>query len=394
MSRAFDTIDRGILLNDLKQILDPDTLHLVSLLLKDVQIQVKYKNQLGTTFTPDIGSPQGDCASPIWFIFYLHKALQSQKLPSCRDTKQDIIHDHNYTKDHKKSITPKNQKSYLIEQQYADDVSWITTSNDAKEEIKTTVPAILTNSNLIVNSDKTEEYSISRTTSDDSWKTCKYLGSLLGTPEDVKRRKQLACAAFNKNKKALCSNKISMSVRLRIFNALVATIFLYNSELWALTKKETKKIDTFQRNFLRQITRTKKRINNTSLYKKCKTVHWSIQIQERRLKWFGHLQRLPKETPARKAYDEATKRPVKKLRGGQPLTWHRVIERDLNSINSNTKDAIIKAQDRDKYFSEVVTRVKAKAIDELFPEADPQPTHHDDDDDARLFKGHNFHQCL
>ena len=116
----------------------------------------------------------------------------------------------------------------------------------------------------------------------------------------------LLVQSCDKNKKALCSNKISLSVRLRIFNALVATIFLYNSELWALTKKETKKIDTFQRNFLRQIIRIKKKINNTSLYKKCKTVHWSIQIQERRLKWFGHLHRLPKETPARKAYDEAT----------------------------------------------------------------------------------------
>ena len=173
-----------------------------------------------------------------------------------------------------------------------------------------------------------------------------------------------------KTKKALCSNKISLSVRLRIFNALVATIFLYNSELWALTKKETKKIDTFQRNFLRQIIRTKKRINNIGLYKKCKTVHWSIQIQERRLKWFGHLQRLPNETPARKAYDEATKRPVKKIRGGQPLTWHRVIERDLNSINSNTKDAILKAHDRDKYYSEILTLVKVKAIEGIFPEAD------------------------
>ena len=56
MSRAFDTIDRGIFLNDLKQILNSDTLHLISLLLKDVQIQVKHKNELDKIFTPDIGS--------------------------------------------------------------------------------------------------------------------------------------------------------------------------------------------------------------------------------------------------------------------------------------------------------------------------------------------------
>ena len=49
-----------------------------------------------------------------------------------------------------------------------------------------------------------------------------------------------------------------------------------------------------------------------------------------KLKWFGHLQRLPKEEPARKAYDEAPKRPVKKLRRGQPLTLHRISLRSTN----------------------------------------------------------------
>ena len=201
MSRAFDTIDRGILLDDLQKLLPSDLLHLVSVLLTDVQLQVKHNNSLGKIFKPDIGSPQGDCASPIWFIFYLHKALQSTKLPDCRDSNLDLKHDHNYTKDHKKTITQKKQKSYILEQQYADDISWITTSSKATEEIKQTIPQILTERNLIVNADKTEEYEISRT-SDQEWKNCRYLGSLLGIKEDINRRKQLACAAFNKNKKS------------------------------------------------------------------------------------------------------------------------------------------------------------------------------------------------
>ena len=53
------------------------------------------------------------------------------------------------------------------------------------------------------------------------------------------------------------------------------------------------------------------------------------------------------------------------------LCWHRVIERDLiNSIKSTTKDAIIKAHDRENYQNNIVTRVKVKAIQRLFPEAD------------------------
>ena len=47
---AFDTIKR-YLLEGLKEILEPDILHLVNLLLTDVQIQVK--NKIGETFKTD-----------------------------------------------------------------------------------------------------------------------------------------------------------------------------------------------------------------------------------------------------------------------------------------------------------------------------------------------------
>ena len=201
-------------MEDLKEILEPDILHLVNLLLTDVQIQVKYKNKLGETFKPDIGSPQGDCASPIWFIFYLHKALEYIKPPPVRDTKKDTNHDHTYSKNNKNQKINKTQKEYIIDQQYADDISWITTNINAKEYIKNTVPETLTNKNLLVNQEKTEEYTINRKSNQD-WKTCKYLGSLLGNDEDIKRRKILACEAFRK-KKSLTSNKIHLKISLNI----------------------------------------------------------------------------------------------------------------------------------------------------------------------------------
>ena len=53
------------------------------------------------------------------------------------------------------------------------------------------------------------------------------------------------------------------------------------------------------------------------------------------------------------------------------LCWHRVIERDLiNSIKSTTEDAIIKAHDRENYHNNIVTGVKTKSIEGLFPEVD------------------------
>ena len=53
MYRGFDTLETGILLEDIKD-LEPAILHLVKL-PTDVQSQVKYKNKLGETFKQDIG---------------------------------------------------------------------------------------------------------------------------------------------------------------------------------------------------------------------------------------------------------------------------------------------------------------------------------------------------
>ena len=145
------------------------------------------------------------------------------------------------------------------------------------EQIKQAAPVELKEkNNLLVNEDKTEEFSVNRF-SDPAWKSCKLVGSLLGNEEDIKRRKQLACNIFHKNKSALCSSEIYLKIRIRIFKALVASIFLYNSELWSLTQANIRKIDTFQRSLLRQIIRTK-RCSNKHLYSKCEIEPCSKEI--------------------------------------------------------------------------------------------------------------------
>ena len=42
MSKAFDTIQRGTLFEDLKEILEPDELHLIHHLLNDVEILLRW----------------------------------------------------------------------------------------------------------------------------------------------------------------------------------------------------------------------------------------------------------------------------------------------------------------------------------------------------------------
>ena len=51
-------------------------------------------------------------------------------------------------------------------------------------------------------------------------------------------------------------------------------------------------------------------------YANTKATPWSEIITERRMKWLGHLSRLPEETPARQAF-EIFQEPTKKPRGAQ-----------------------------------------------------------------------------
>ena len=78
MSRAFDTVNRKMLMEDLSSILEAYELHIAKLLLEDVSLTVRCGTHYGENFTTNIGTPQGDCASPILFTLYLANALKNE----------------------------------------------------------------------------------------------------------------------------------------------------------------------------------------------------------------------------------------------------------------------------------------------------------------------------
>ena len=63
---------------------------------------------------------------------------------------------------------------------------------------------------------------------------------MLDTENDINCRKILAIGTFKTPNKIFDSRKISNEVKIRTFTAYVASVFLYNTELWTLTKKTGK----------------------------------------------------------------------------------------------------------------------------------------------------------
>ena len=67
MSKAFDSINCKLLLQDLSKIINEDELH--------IKLEVRCGKEISEPFTTDTGALQGDCSSASQFAFYLAKTL-------------------------------------------------------------------------------------------------------------------------------------------------------------------------------------------------------------------------------------------------------------------------------------------------------------------------------
>ena len=71
MSSAFDTIDRGKLLANTKDIFGQDAWRMTKKLLSKTSLEVKLKKETSRSFITNVGSLQGDALSPVLFKVYL-----------------------------------------------------------------------------------------------------------------------------------------------------------------------------------------------------------------------------------------------------------------------------------------------------------------------------------
>ena len=134
----------------------------------------------------------------------------------------------------------------------------------------------------------------------------KTLGSLLCTEKDISRRRVLAQAAFDEYKKVwITGKKISLNRKLKLYDAQVVSVLLYNSNSWSPTKTTMEKIDTLHRHHLRTILNIRGwphgQISNKALYSRCNVAKLSERKAYQRWKMFGHILRSDENTPAQLA---------------------------------------------------------------------------------------------
>ena len=282
-------------------------------------------------------------------------------------------------------LTPEH-KFLPPEVAYADDVDFLSLKefrdvNDIQNK--------LAPHQLNVNTDKTEYTCVERKTkkSEESWRSTKKVGSLMGDDKDIDRRKSLSMVAMSKmNAVWFRKDKIKQQLRIRLYKSLIKSIQLYNCGSWGLTQNQEERLNSFHRRQLRKTLGIKypTKISNANLYKICNEIPISTTITRARWKLFGHILRRDTNIPAYQVmqFYFTSKPSDKNFKGRARTTLPTTLARDLDRMYyksqptdhtyathlrlRSTKDLELlrtTAQDRKKWFQLTERIVKAGQAD-------------------------------
>jgi hypothetical protein len=179
-----------------------------------------------------------------------------------------------------------------------------------------------------------------------------YLGGNMSedasTDQDLRKRIGLACGAMQNLSCIWKSNDISNNTKTRVYETLVLSILLYNSETWILREADKSKLRVFEMNCLRKIqgvTRKDRKRNDDIRRELGMEIDVVQRIQKKRLGYFGHVVRIKSERLPNVALFgqvHGTRR-----RGRPKKRWQNNLDEGLDEMGLNIVEACrLAASDR------------------------------------------------
>ena len=139
---------------------------------------------------------------------------------------------------------------------------------------------------------------------------------------------------------------IPMEAKNTIINSIFVPTLTYQCQTWTMTKPLERKITTCEMRCSRKAVNKTRRdmIPNTKNREMVGTKSIHHHIQQQRIKWFGHLTRLPIQHPAQRAYN--TRLSGRKARGRPRRTWINRVKETLSLYNIPPAQAFWCAADK------------------------------------------------
>eukprot|EP00603_Paraphysomonas_imperforata_P012801 CAMPEP_0114470260 /NCGR_PEP_ID=MMETSP0104-20121206/11163_1 /TAXON_ID=37642 ORGANISM="Paraphysomonas imperforata, Strain PA2" /NCGR_SAMPLE_ID=MMETSP0104 /ASSEMBLY_ACC=CAM_ASM_000202 /LENGTH=406 /DNA_ID=CAMNT_0001643985 /DNA_START=430 /DNA_END=1650 /DNA_ORIENTATION=+ len=193
LSKAFDCIDRSILLNILEGEISDKAIRIIQYLISNTCMKCQVGKSISKSFQTNQGIPQGDALSPVLFIIYLEHIMRVFKAKH-----------------------PETMKDF----------------------------------NMKMNLSKTEKIVINKSTVRHI--PNKKLGSIFSNSQDMHYKITKAAKAFHSmNKLWLDKARIGLKTKIRMYNACVKSILMENIAPLAVTYTELERISATHRRHLR-----------------------------------------------------------------------------------------------------------------------------------------------
>nr|VZI40702.1 unnamed protein product [Spirometra erinaceieuropaei] len=154
--------------------------------------------------------------------------------------------------------------------------------------------------------------------------------------DDIVSRIDAARRVFSSLRKCLWIRRdLSIATKIRVYRTSVWSVLLYGCECWALRVEDERKLDVFDHYCLRTILRVKftDLVSNETVRARCDNIsRITPAIQERRLRWFGHVLRRPPQELRVTALDPAPLPHWRRRRGGPFKTWLDTVRQDMEVV--------------------------------------------------------------
>ena len=178
----------------------------------------------------------------------------------------------------------------------------------------------------------------------------KYLGSIFTEDgrldREIETRCQKANAVSYQLAPLLRHDHIPMTTKAKLINSIFLPTLTYQCQTWTMTKSLERKITTCEMKCLRRAAGKTRRdmIRNEVIRDTVGTTLVLRFIEQQRIKWFGHLTRMPTNQPALRAY--MTKYSGWKARGRPRRRWCESVADALQPHDLTLHQATRLAADR------------------------------------------------
>lgn len=310
---------------------------------------VRHNGELSNWFNVLCGTGQGDIQGPPVFNIVINWAAQ---LAESNKTVSRGFALHGYESN--------REEDWILDLDYADDMAVLDSTVEGLQESTDLLAHYAGFAGLKINAKKTKVMVFSKDlgqrpfteagTADISIEgslteqvtNFTYLGSVMSSDGTIDKelgtRVGKAYSAFSSLCRIWYNRNIRTCTKIRIYRAAVLTVLLYGCEAWTTTQAQGRRVEAFHQRCLRRILRIQwyKRVTNREVLERAGIEPISAFIGNGRLRWFGHVVRMPEDRVPNRLYNWVPTH-GKRSRGRPRTAWPSCVLNDFRDATGRSQ---------------------------------------------------------